>query len=273
MIRLKSGERLQRESVNDLQQPSTIHWHAIRIDNAMDGVPGITQEAVAPGGRFRYEVAVKDARTYWYHPHFRTWEQAARGLYGVLVMEETDPPDVDGEDMLVLDDWRLTRDARIDESFGNMHDWSHARRIGNWVTVNGLAEQRLPARRFERRRLHLLNAATARIFDLVLRGLHVWVVAVNGQPVDAPRVTARLSLAPAQRADLIVDVIADPGAEAHVLSVERDGSYALGSFDVRDGDLFDRRSETPRLESDDIPDSDAGSARRVELRMEGGAMG
>lgn len=139
MIRLKRGDRLQREFVNDLPQPSTIHWHGIRIDNAMDGVPGITQEAVAPGARFRYDFAVKDAGTYWYHPHFRSWEQAARGLYGALIVEETNPPTVDGEDMLVLDDWRLTRDARIDESFGNMHDWSHAGRIGNWVTVNGLA--------------------------------------------------------------------------------------------------------------------------------------
>lgn len=273
VIRVRRGERLRRDFLNELPQPSTIHWHGIRLDNAMDGVPGLTQEAVAPGDRFSYDFVANDAGTYWYHPHVRSWEQVARGLYGVLIVDEADPPDVDREDILVLDDWRLTRDARIDETFGNMHDRSHAGRIGNWVTVNGLAEPRREAQRFERRRLRLVNAATARIFDLELRGLRGWVVAVDGQPVEAPRMTARLSLAPAQRSDLIVDVIADPGTEAQLLSVERDGSYVLAGFDVRDGGLVDRRDEPPLLEPNDVPDPDLASARRVELRMEGGAMG
>ena len=87
-LRVKQGERLVRRFVNELPQASTIHWHGIRIDNAMDGVPGLTQEAVQTGDSFLYDFVAPDAGTYWYHPHNRTWEQLARGLYGALIVEE-----------------------------------------------------------------------------------------------------------------------------------------------------------------------------------------
>jgi FtsP/CotA-like multicopper oxidase with cupredoxin domain len=57
--------------VNALDQPTSIHWHGIRLDNRFDGVPDFTQEAVPPGGRFTYRVHFPDAGIYWYHPHVR----------------------------------------------------------------------------------------------------------------------------------------------------------------------------------------------------------
>jgi len=79
-IRLPQGERMTRRFVNELPLPGTIHWHGIRIDNAMDGVPGLTQDVVAPGETFLYDFVLPDAGTYWYHPHNRSYEQMARGL-------------------------------------------------------------------------------------------------------------------------------------------------------------------------------------------------
>jgi FtsP/CotA-like multicopper oxidase with cupredoxin domain len=74
----------------------------------------------------------------WYHPHNRSWEQIARGLYGALILDEADgAPEVDTDEVLVIDDWRLTDHAQIAEDFGAMLDWAHAGRIGNWITVNG----------------------------------------------------------------------------------------------------------------------------------------
>ena len=131
VLRVAQGERLARRFINELPQPSTIHWHGIRIANAMDGVPDLTQPPVPPGGDFLYDFVAPDAGTYWYHPHQRTWEQMARGLYGALIVEEPMPPQVDRDEILLIDDWRLTDDARIHESFGAMMDWSHAGRIGN----------------------------------------------------------------------------------------------------------------------------------------------
>ena len=117
-IRVRQGQRVVRRFVNALPQPTTVHWHGIRIENAMDGAPELTQPLVQPGGEFLYEFAAPDAGTYWYHPHHRTFEQLARGLYGALVVEEPDAPEVDREEVLLLDDWRLAEDASIHESFG-----------------------------------------------------------------------------------------------------------------------------------------------------------
>ena len=79
-VRVSQGSRLRRTFVNNLPRPSTIHWHGVRIENSMDGVPGLTQSAVPPGGRFTYDFAVKDAGTFWYHPHRDSLEQLSRGL-------------------------------------------------------------------------------------------------------------------------------------------------------------------------------------------------
>ena len=73
VIRVRQGERVRRRFVNELPQASTVHWHGIRIENAMDGVPELTQAAVPPGGSFLYDFVAPDARTYWYHSHNRTW--------------------------------------------------------------------------------------------------------------------------------------------------------------------------------------------------------
>jgi FtsP/CotA-like multicopper oxidase with cupredoxin domain len=275
VIRVPQGGRVARHFVNALPQASSVHWHGIRIANAMDGVPYLTQTAVEPGSEFLYDFTVPDAGTYWYHPHSRTWEQMARGLYGALIVEETSgAPEVDGEDVLLIDDWRLTDDARIAQDFGSMHDWSHAGRIGNWMTVNGNGAWSRSVRRFERLRLRLVNTANARILSLETRGLQGWVVALDGMPLDAPEPLARLTLAPAQRADLIVDVIAEEGDEAFLVSFERDGGYAVASFPVSGVARTERLPDPAALPPNPVSRiGDLATARRVELLMEGGAMG
>ena len=83
---MAQGERVQRRLVNRLAQGTSTHWHGIRIDNAMDGVSGLTQDAVQPGATFDYDFTVPDAGTYWYHAHNRSFEQVAWGLYGALIV-------------------------------------------------------------------------------------------------------------------------------------------------------------------------------------------
>ena len=63
VLRVPQGGRIARRLVNGLPQASTIHWHGIRISNAMDGVPELTQAAVPPGKDFLYDFAVPDAGT------------------------------------------------------------------------------------------------------------------------------------------------------------------------------------------------------------------
>ena len=106
-IRVAQGDRVRRRFRNEVPDPSSVHWHGIRIDNAMDGVSGLTQKAVAPGETFDYDFVVPDAGTYWYHAHNRSYEQVARGLRGALIVEEVDGPDIDREEVIVLEDWLL----------------------------------------------------------------------------------------------------------------------------------------------------------------------
>jgi len=269
------GARLARRFVNDLPQPSTVHWHGVRIVNAMDGVAGLTQTAVPPGADFLYDFALPDAGTYWYHPHNRTWEQLARGLYGALIVDEPTAPEVDHDVALLIDDWRLNpRDGQIYQSFDDMHDWSHGGRIGNWITVNGQADWNMTVMQGDRLRLRLINTANARIFSLGLQHLNAWVVALDGQPLAAPEQVETLTLTPAQRVDLIADVIAPAGEDALVDSAERSGSFAIAVF-TADGTRRTAPLPAPLpLPANPVPPlGDLVTARTARLHMEGGAMG
>lgn len=275
VIRVRQGERVSRRFLNELPQASSVHWHGIRIDNAMDGVAGLTQDEVAPGTEFLYDFTAPDAGTYWYHSHNRSWEQMARGLYGPLIVEEPDgAPEVDADEVLLIDDWRLTDEAEIADGFGNMHDRAHAGRIGNWITVNGDGAWSRQVERFARLRLRVVNAANARIFALETRGLEGWVVALDGMPLASPEPLGRLVLAPAQRADLIADVVAEEGEEAFLVSFEREGGFALSTFSVGGSARADRLPRVSPLPANPVPEiGDLAEARRAELLMEGGAMG
>ena len=273
-IRLMQGQRLTTVFENALPQASSIHWHGIRIDNGMDGVAGLTQEAVPPGEHFLYDFTVPDAGTYWYHSHNRTYEQLARGLGGPLIIEERTPPEVDEEIVLALDDWRLTEQATLHDSFDSLHDRAHAGRIGNWITVNGQGSWTRVVQRNARLRLRLINMANARVFELSAKSLSGWIVALDGMPLDQPEPLSSLTLAPAQRADLLVDVDGSPGAEVFLLSQERQGSFALATFVVSD----DKRAHpleapAPLPANPATPLVGLEDARRVDLRMEGGARG
>jgi FtsP/CotA-like multicopper oxidase with cupredoxin domain len=103
-IRLRVGEVLRAQVRNELPDPLTIHWHGIALRNDMDGVPGVTQEPIEPGGEFVYEFTASDPGTYFYHPH--TGTQLDRGLYAPLVVEEPAEVTKYEQDITVLlDDW------------------------------------------------------------------------------------------------------------------------------------------------------------------------
>lgn len=274
-IRVMQGGRLKRRLANTLPQATSVHWHGVRIDNAMDGVPGMTQDAVEPGAIFDYDFIAPDAGTFWYHSHNRSMEQVARGLYGPLIVEEATPPDFDRDLVLMLDDWRLDpQTAAIAEDFAGRHDPSHAGRMGNLTTVNGVFDPKFEVGRNERLRLRVINAATDRVFDLGLTGLDGWVVALDGMPLAEPlKITGAFPLAPAQRADLCVDVTAEPGETANLVSLERDGGYGLAGFTVAGRAGTARRGTPAPLPPNPLPDlSGLPDAPLHEMRLQGGAM-
>ncbi len=276
-LRLKQGERLRVVVENGLAEATTVHWHGIRLPNAMDGVPELTQPPIAPGESFTYDFVVPDAGTYWYHPHLNSREQVARGLAGPLIVEEAEPIAVDREEVWVLDDWRLTQEAAVAEDFDRFHDLSHAGRIGNTVTLNGFIPETWPVSAGERVRLRLLNVSNARGFALVFDGHAPVVVAIDGQPCrphEAPG--GRVALAPAARVDLVVDLSGKPG-ERFTLRDDyyRDFAYRLLDIAYDSGPpLRESPLDAPlRLPANPLPEPDLAEAERHEVVLAGGAMG
>lgn len=275
-IRVRQGDRLRIAVENALDEETTVHWHGLRVPNAMDGVPHLTQAPIAPGETFTYEFDAVDAGTFWYHPHQRSFEQVGRGLYGALIVEEANPPRVDRELVWVLDDWRLTQDAAISDDFGGFHDMSHAGRLGNTVTINGRVPDALPVRAGERIRLRLINAANARIFALDFGDLAPQVIALDGQPVTPHAAPGgRVVLGPAMRADLILDVTAAPGATISVIDrFFAQDAYTLVDLTVAETPLRDTAPDwSMELPSNPLPEPDIARARRHEVTFTGGMMG
>lgn len=274
ILRVKRGSELHATLRNDLPQPTTIHWHGIRIENAMDGVAGLTQAPIAPGESFDYRFTVPDAGTFWYHPHNMSWEQVARGLYGALIVEEDEPVDVDQDVVMIADDWRLDENGAIhEESFGSIGDRSHAGRLGNILTINGKPFGSFKVRSGERIRLRLINTCNARILELRFEDLEPMLVALDGQPVSPkPLDHGLITIAPAQRADLIIDMTGAPGVTQAITEVSSRRLVAA-TFDYHESETVERRRHTLELPSNFLATPKFGSARMIDLRMTGGAMG
>ena len=274
-LRFRQGERLRVEVENALPAETTVHWHGLRLPNAMDGVPGVTQPPIAAnGGRFVYEFDLPDAGTFWYHPHLGSPQQVARGLSGALVVEEREPPAVDRDLVWVLSDWRLDREARIVENFGNPMDASHAGRIGNTVTVNGAIRESFAVRAGERIRLRLVNASNARIYALEFEGHEPSIIAFDGQPV-APQRQSSVVLGPGMRADLVLDCSGKPGSAHRIVDrFYRSRAYELLKIQYSsESALRTSFAPVPRLPANPIAVPDVSKAERHRIVFAGGAMG
>ncbi len=280
VLRVRQGQRLDAQLVNRLAEPMTIHWHGIRVPNDMDGVPNLTQDAVMPGEMFPYSFTCADAGTYWYHPHGNSAEQLGRGLYGMLIVDEMEPPQADREFALVLSDWKLDEDGSIDPDFANAQESSHDGRIGKVITVNGAPGREVALRRNERVRLRLLNAANARIFELGFDAEgsppDPWLIALDGQPVPPRRLgKEHLVLGPGMRADLLYDAVA-PAKDRPPLLRYPPGDdpvpllhFAIGS----DSPVRPEPLPAPKpLAPNPIPAPDLARAERHEIVFGGGAM-
>ena len=274
LVRLKQGRQAHIRVRNNLPEATTVHWHGLRIPNPMDGVPVVTQPPIEPGETFDYVYAPPDAGTFWYHSHFNTAEQVGRGLYGALIVDEPEPPQVDRDVVWVLDDWRLGADAQIVADFDNPRDLARAGRLGNMVTVNGRVPGPFPVRTGERVRLRLLNAANARIFMLRFRGHQPLMIARDGHPME-PRFVDSVELGPAQRVDLIVDMMGDPGRSYRILDTyfpqapAEIGRLAYGPEPLRD----EPPTGVISLPHADIPLPDLTQPQREVIDLSGGDLG
>ena len=191
---------------NGLAEPTTVHWHGLRIPDAMDGSPMI-QAPIPAGGTFTYDFLVPDAGSFWYHPHVNTHDQLERGLYGALIVQGRDDPLYDLERSLVLDDVRLDASGAIAPPSVEGLDGLTGR-WGDVFLTNGAIAQAstATARRGQVERWRLLNSANARLMEVRTEGaVRVRLIATDGGLLPAPiDVHEPLTLAVGGRLDLEV---------------------------------------------------------------------
>ncbi len=181
VLRMTRGETLSVTLKNALSEHSSIHWHGVRLPNAMDGVPYLTQMPVQPGESFAYRFAPPDAGTFFFHPHCNTAEQMGRGLIGALIVDE--PDERFGDDVvLVLKDWRVDERGRF-LPFFTPSGASRAGTFGTLRTVNGLSAPTVDLKARSNVRIRLINADPTRIAEIGIEGAAARVIAVDGNPV------------------------------------------------------------------------------------------
>lgn len=207
------GDVLEVRLTNSLPEPTTIHWHGLRLPAAMDGTENV-QHPIPPGATFTYRFALPDAGTFWYHPHSNETVQLERGLYGAIVVRGPDEPVLDAERVLVLDDVALDRKGQIKPPGGWIE--RHDGRLGSVRLVNGRNKPAFDIAAGQVERWRIVNASSARYVRLSLGGRPFRILGTDGGLLPAPFTTSEVLLAPADRVDLAVG----PFAEGETFEVE-----------------------------------------------------
>jgi len=249
LIRVAAGTTIFVNFANDTPFPTTVHWHGVRLDNRFDGVPGITQSPVPPGGTFRYRIHFPDAGVYWYHPHHREDIQQELGLYGNMLVAPL-PPDyyapANREEVVMLDDLLLD-DTGIVPFGAESANYSLMGRFGNVLLVNGEPSYRLETRRGEVVRFFFTNASNTRTFNISFRKaadppstdrvgpVPMKVVATDVGKFEREEHASSVVIAPAER--YVIDVLFDAAGEYVMVNQVQGINHRMGVFREELGEL------------------------------------
>lgn len=236
-IRVKEGEKVTIHLKNELPEPVSIHWHGMTVPNEMDGIPGVTQNAVKPGETFTYEFTAAHPGTNMYHTHQDSVNQIDKGLYGSIIVEPKEPT-YNRDYTIMLDEWVSKQESAatagdmggMDHSnMGNMNHGTDTSNQNNMhgstsmvhdmsmydvFTMNGKSGDLIEP-------LNVIEGETVRIrlanigylsHNIHLHGHKYKIVAIDGQELNEPKEIKDevIAIAPGERYD--IEFIADnPG--------------------------------------------------------------
>jgi FtsP/CotA-like multicopper oxidase with cupredoxin domain len=208
-LRFKPGQ-LDIAFRNDLPLPAVLDWRGI------DGVPAAepltAQAPLAPGTKASFTVALRHPGTIVADLRLLGDGQARPSRPLALVVEENDPPTVDRDEVLLVEDWRLRADGAAVAPGSDPADAATA------YTVNGLLAPEIGVRSQQRLRVRLVNGCQRAVIAVKMEGFEVRVMALDGRPAEpfAAR-NGALVLAPGGRADALIDITAPPGTSSSIL--------------------------------------------------------
>ncbi len=207
-ITVDTGEEFSARLVNNLDEPTIIHWHGLHAPSLMDGHP---RNVIGPGESYDYRFLVKNrAGTYWYHPHphMETAKQVYMGMAGFFIVHDAEEralslPSGKYDVPFAIQDRLLLGEQKISYEPG-MADLIDGL-LGDAVFVNGSPTPRFSVDR-GLYRIRLLNGSNARIYTLSFGDNRTFqVIGTDGGLLDRPYDVTSIVLAPAERVELLVD--------------------------------------------------------------------
>ncbi|MBI4843477.1 MAG: multicopper oxidase domain-containing protein [Nitrospirae bacterium] len=171
-IKVREGNKVRIRIINELKEPTAVHWHGIDVPYNMDGVPGVTQEVILPGKEFVYEFIAKPAGVRFYHSHYKEASQMTNAMHGAFIIEPVEGLPVNHHTFFITE-WSTGKDA-------------HTKGI-DYYTMNGKsfpATGNIAVKKGERVRITFVNIG-AQIHPMHLHGHQFMVVAKDGNPVPA----------------------------------------------------------------------------------------
>ncbi|MBV8344045.1 MAG: multicopper oxidase domain-containing protein [Candidatus Eremiobacteraeota bacterium] len=213
---VRQGETLVLDYTNDGTTPDSIHLHGVHdIPVTMDGVGGISQALVPPGGHFVYRFVADQPGTFIYHTHDDE-AMLDSGLYGAIVVEPSTP--------------RAVERAVAHDFLEMISSWQIQSAAENHFTLNGKeypSTRELNVRAGERFRIRWINISGEEFHTMHTHGHYQQVVARDAAPVNYADVQDTVLVAPGQRVDVVVDANAKPGTwliHCHVMDHIEDSS-------------------------------------------------
>lgn len=270
VLRMRRGEAFALRLDNRLDEPTTIHWHGLRIDNKMDGVPFLTQPYVYGGDGFDYAFTPPDAGTFWYHPHCNTLEQMGRGLAGLIVVEDPADPVFDAEIVLNLRDWRLGGDGQFIAQF-KPRDAARAGTFGTVRTTNWRQSPQYDAPAGGLVRLRLAATDVTRILALQVEGAEATVIALDGNPAATRFALDHLLIGPGQRLDLALRMPDMEGAVAALKDLRGTKPATLATFRATGASLKRDARDLPLLSQNPLPEPDLSAATEIPFILSASA--
>ena len=231
-IKIQEGATITVNFKNDTDMANTIHSHGVRMENAFDGVPDVTQPAVSPGDSFAYTLSFPDAGAYWYHPHMRDDYNIEMGLYGNFLVTPAPGSSwnpVDREVPIFVDDILLLN-GKIAPFKKDEADHTLMGRYGNTAFINGETDYTLLVKKNEVVRFYFTNSANVRPFNLALLGAKMKLVGGDNGLYERDMWKDEVLVNPSERA--IVEVLFDTPGEYALQSKTPERTYTLGTIIV-----------------------------------------
>ena len=213
LLRFREGQPVTIDVTNDTDIEDIVHWHGLYLPSLVDGAMEEGSPMIARGGTQRYKFTAKPSGTRWYHSHNIAGTNLTRslygGMYGFFVIEPaSDPGRYDQEVLLATHHWEPRWVSMQDIRKGPPPDNGLEVLYGSASFNDKMLGHGEPIRVREGQRVlfRLLNASATENVTLALAGHKLNVVALDGNRVPSPREVETIFLAPAERADVVVEM-------------------------------------------------------------------